>query len=302
LALTLHIAGCGRVGRTLARLWAERGTFAIGWVFNRRRAGAEAATAFIGAGTPVDAPGPIAVRDWLMLAAPDGELDGLARCIATRSGRPALAFHVSGAEPAGVLAPLDCPVAAVHPVRPFSDPESAARAFAGTPALGEGDAAALDRPLPAFEAIGARPSRFRPTDKRRYHAAAIAASNFLNVLDQLALDLAESAGLRRAQALDLIVSLQRAALDNIAATGPAASLTGPIERGDLATCRRLAGVLADAPGDRRGVLPAMARAAADLADRKHAANRYDNPLAELFADGLHIESDGGNDGAGNGGV
>ncbi len=291
LALKLHIVGCGRVGRTLARLWVLRGTLGIGWVLNRTVASAEAAVAFIGQGRATDRPLDVACDDWLMLAAPDGELAVLGERLAgALQSPPALAFHVSGAEPAQVLAPLRCPVASMHPVRPFSNPEAAVDAFDGTPVLGEGDDSALDRLLPVFAAIGARASRFRAVDKRRYHAAAIAASNFLNVLDQLALDLAESAGLERRQALDLIVSLQRSALDDIAASGPAASLTGPIERGDRDLCARLAEVLCQAPGDRRGVLPAMARAAADLADRKHAARRYDNPLAALFSDGCSVES------------
>ena len=281
--MRLHIVGCGRVGRALARLWVEHGTLSIGWVLNRRIASARHAVAFIGAGTATDRPLEIDPDDWLMLAAPDGALAGLAEALAqSLPSTPALAFHVSGAESARVLAPLRCPVASVHPVRPFSDPAAAAAQFEGTLALGEGDDAALERVLPVFTAIGARSSRFQPGDKRLYHAAAIASSNFLNVLDQLALALAESAGLEHRQALDLIVSLQRAALENIAAVGPAPSLTGPIERGDSEMCRRLAGILADAPGDRHGVLPALARAAVDLADTKHSRPPGSNPLVALF--------------------
>lgn len=297
MALKLHIAGCGRVGRSLARLWAVRGTFRIGWVLNRGLASAESAVAFIGEGSAVAAPGPIDAGDWLMLAAPDGELAKLASNLAARiETPPALAFHVSGAEPAEVLRPLGCPVASIHPVRPFSDPALAVAGFEGTLALGEGDAAALDRALPVFDAIGARASRFEPRDKRRYHAAAIVASNFLNVLDQFALDLAESSGLDRRQALDLVVSLQRAALDGIERVGPMQSLTGPIERGDRDTCVRLAEVLQQSK-DRNGALLALARGACDLADLKHGrgAGLAPNPNRELFAESGFVGG-GGHDG------
>ena len=294
MALTLHVAGCGRVGRALARLWARSGRLRIGWILNRSPDSAEAAVRFIGQGTAVDRPGRVEEGDWLMLAAPDGVLGELADDLAGRIDRPpALAFHVSGAEPAEVLRCLGCPVASVHPVRPFSDPQAASERFAGTHALGEGDEPALDLVLPAFEAIGAVASRFRPVDKRRYHAATISASNFLNVLDELALELAAASGMERGQALALIVSLQRAALDDIERVGPTASLTGPIERGDRAMCERLASLLQNADGAE--TLLALARRAVDLADRKHGKTGYAaNPLQDLFAN-RDVVRDGSSD-------
>lgn len=302
MAVTLHIVGCGRVGRSLARLWTEAGTFSIGQVVNRSVESARAAIEFIGQGSAAERLEPIAAEDWLMLAAPDGRLSLIAADIAetfAETGRemkagPALAFHVSGAEPADVLRAIGCPVASVHPVCPFSDPARAVATFAGSYALGEGDDAALDRVLSAFAEIGAATMRFDPVDKRRYHAATIAASNFLNVLDDLALGLAESAGLARGQALKVIVALQRTALANIERAGPVQALTGPIERGDRAVCERLACTPGVAGND---LFMALARAAVDLAERKHgsASGYRPDPLRELFGGPGSIRS-GGADG------
>jgi len=303
MAVTLHIVGCGRVGRSLARLWAEAGTFSIGQVLNRSIDSARAAVEFIGQGNAVERLACIAAEDWLMLAAPDGRLASIVTDIAETFGRksresgggPALAFHVSGAEPANVLRPIGCPVASVHPVCPFSDPSRAVETFGGSYALGEGDGEALDRVLAAFAEIGAAIMRFDPIDKRRYHAATIAASNFLNVLDDLALGLAESAGLAPEQALKVIVALQRAGLANIERAGPIQTLTGPIERGDRAVCERLAGTPGVAEND---LFMALARAAVDLAERKHGRpSKYrPDPLRELFAEPGIINSGGANGG------
>lgn len=282
----LHIAGCGRVGRSLARLWVERGALDVGWVMNRTPESAASAVAFIGAGSPVRRPGPVGRGDWLMLSASDGALPALVERLATALPEPpAIAFHVSGAAPAELLRPLGAPVASVHPVCPFSDPAQAIRRFSGCHALGEGDADALDVLLPVFAAIGARTQRFRPTDKRYYHAAAIAASNFLNVLDDLALALAEAGGLDRERALPVLVSLQRLALEGIEQSGPERSLTGPIERGDRAACERLARTLASAPGDAERSLLALARSAARLAGRKHGSDEAERDRwVALFRD------------------
>src|SRR6056297_1582575 len=235
VALTLHIVGCGRVGRSLARLWADAGTFSIGQVVNRSVESAQAAVEFIGQGRAAETLGRIDAEDWLMLAVPDGRLvpvaEKTAETIDEHTGQaqagPAFVFHVSGAEPAEVLRPIGPLVASVHPVCPFSDPARAVETFPGSYALGEGDDEVLDRVLQAFAAIGAETMRFSPVDKRRYHAATIAASNFLNVLDDLALGLAESAGLAPEPALKVIVALQRAGLANIERVGPLQALTGP---------------------------------------------------------------------------
>lgn len=291
MAVTLHIVGCGRVGRSLARLWADVGTFSIGQVVNRSVESARAATGFIGQGRAAESLEGMGADDWLMLAVPDSRLapvaEKTAKTIEANSGRrhagPAVVFHVSGAEPAEVLRPIGCAVAAVHPVCPFSDPVRAVETFSGSYALGEGDDDALDRVLPAFAAIGAETMRFSPVDKRRYHAATIAASNFLNVLDDLALGLAESAGLAPEQARKVIVALQRAGLANIERAGPVQSLTGPIERGDRDVCAKLAATTG-VSGHR--LFMALARAAVDLAERKHGRARVDGPdsLRVLFAE------------------
>lgn len=302
MALTLHIVGCGRVGRTLARLWVEAGTFTIGQVVNRNVESARAAVEFIGQGSAVESLRSVGARDWLMLALPDSRLASMAgrvgESVAKQAGDaqagPALVFHVSGAEPAEVLRPVGCPVASVHPVCPFSDPAVAVESFPGSYALGEGDDEALDAVLEAFAEIGAQTMRFHPVDKRRYHAATIAASNFLNVLDDLALGLAESAGLSPEQALKVIVALQRAGLVNIERVGPVQALTGPIERGDRAVCEKLAYTPGVAGND---LFMALARATFELGERKHGRTPgyRPDPLRELFAE-PGIDRSGGPDG------
>jgi len=279
----LHIVGCGRAGRTLARLWAEAGVFRIGCIVNDTKASAGRAAAFIGAGRAAGALDGVEADEWLMLAVPDGALESAAGSLAENlHSPPALAFHISGAVPAEVLRPLGCPVAAVHPVCPFADPQAALASFAGSHALGEGDAAALDRVLPAFAAIGARIGRFRPSDKRLYHAATIAASNFLNVLDALALDLAEAGGVAPEVMQPVLVSLQRTALDNIERSGPAAALTGPIERGDGQTCQLLMDSLDEVDVEHRKLFRQLGLAALALARRKHGAGPSLDALQPIF--------------------
>ncbi len=284
MAVKLHIIGCGRVGRVLGRLWHEAGTLEIGWVLNRSPASAAEAVDFMGAGHAVARPGSVATDDWLMLSVPDGAIGSVAGNLSGQlDAPPRLAFHLSGAASSELLRPLAGHVAAVHPVCSFADPATMLKRFAGCHVLGEGDQDALDLLLPAFEAIAAQTHRFAPTDKRLYHAATIAASNFLAVIDALALDLAEAGGVDPELAPVLLLALQRTALDNIAQLGPTQALTGPIERGDRLAVERLAAAARGLPIDRQECFFALARATARLAERKHGADqRPSDALLDLL--------------------
>lgn len=284
----LHLLGAGRTARTLARLWVEAGVLSIGQVCNRSRASSQDAVAWIGQGTAVDRLDGVGNDDWLLLGVPDSVIEASASDLP----RVALAFHLSGAESSARIGGVGDHVAAVHPVCAFADPERARRAFPGSFCVGEGDPEALDRLLPAFEAIGGRALRFSPVDKRLYHAAMISASNFLCTLDALALDLAEAGGLEREQAAALVTTLQHGALGTIAEQGPERALTGPIERNDAATCAALARTVRDRAAHdeefRARVDPlfrSLSLATVELARRKHPGqDAHWDALRRLYLD------------------
>ena len=97
-------------------------------------------------------------------------------------------------------------------------------------------------------------SRSPTTDRAAYHAAACIASNHLVAL----LGQVERVGATAGVPLEAYLDLVRATVDNVAALGPAAALTGPAARGDGATIDRHLAALA-----RR----ASARSTRSLAER-----------------------------------
>lgn len=280
----LHIAGCGRAARTLARLWNRNGNLRIGEVMNRSLASARSAVEFIGAGEPVARFDESIGGDWLLCGLPEGEIEPFALGLACRMpGQLQLAFHLSGSIPSHALSPLGVPVAAVHPVRPFADPERAANGFEGTWCAGEGEEAALEPVLDAFSAIGGRILRLNTRTKALYHAATVAAGNFLVALFALADDLARSAGLPENERRSLLCSLQRATLESVGAADPACALTGPIERADAAACRRLLdAVNVNMDADLADVFRVLGAATARLARRAHGDGRGYTAIEELF--------------------
>jgi len=267
---TLNIVGAGHVGRTLGRLFAARGVFAVQDVRTRSLASARAAVAFIGAGTAVDAG--MRPADVWMLAVADDAIAGVAEALA-QAGPMARAtvFHCSGAKGAGELDALrraGAVVASVHPVRSFADPAAVAAAFDGTFCGVEGDADALDVLLPAFEAIGARPVRIDPAAKTVYHAAAVFASNYLVTVMDAALRAYEAAGIPADVARELARPLATETLANVLRLGPAAALSGPIARGDAATVARQHAAVTTWDAPTGALYDALAAATWDLARRK----------------------------------
>jgi predicted dinucleotide-binding enzyme len=80
---TLNIIGAGHLGRTLGRLFAASGAFAVQDVLTRSVASAQDAIAFIGAGHAAAALEPMRRADAVMLAVSDDQIEpvcGAGRC------------------------------------------------------------------------------------------------------------------------------------------------------------------------------------------------------------------------------
>jgi len=281
----VHILGCGRTARSLARVLHESGAVRIGQVVNRTLASSTEAVEFIGSGTPADSLEGSLAGDWLMMGLPDGELAEAAERLAERlSAEPALVFHLSGSVPSEVLSPLGKCRASVHPLRAFSDPEWAVANFGDTWCVAEGSASALAALGPVFECGGARFVTFAPADKAAWHAATVAASNFLVVINSLARELAVKAGVDEEDARRMLADLQKGTLASLAEMPATQALTGPFERADLAACRRLHGAVHGAlDASRSALFDALAHATVELAKDKRGRREADGELLTMLS-------------------
>ncbi len=280
----VHILGCGRTARTIARLMVDCRAIRVGQVLNRSKDSAMEAVEFIGDGEPVEAFDGSLADGWLLIGLPDGRIgETVADLIGTCSEPAQLAFHLSGSVPSEILQPLGTSIASVHPLKAFSDPQQSIASFSGTWCAAEGEQSALDRLQPIFEAIGARWVTFRPKDKAAWHAATVAASNFLVTVNAQARELARLAGMETADATRLMYDLQRGTLDNLAEQSAAKALTGPFERGDLPACRRLHGAAhGGLPPASAALFDHLALATLALAREKRGERPDDDELERLF--------------------
>ena len=238
--IKLNVIGCGRVGQTLAALLHRHSQVRVQDLYSRRVSSAKQAAKFLGAGQPVAELADMRHADVWLLSVPDAQVAAAAQALADAQGAKlagAVVFHNSGFLSAAVLQPLQalgCHVASAHPVLNFASPDTGVRQFAGTPCGLEGDAAALAWLHTALSAIGGRCFEIASADKPLYHAAAVFSSNFTVVLQGIAQDAWQSAGVPPELMRPLTEALLKSTVDNVLAMGPAQALTGPAARGDTA--------------------------------------------------------------------
>ncbi len=120
-----------------------------------------------------------------------------------------------------------------------------------------GDAPALAWAGRIARAANGRILRIPAERRPLYHAAAVMASNYITALLSAAQTLLIAAEVDAQEALQALGPLAWTSLDNALRQGPTAALTGPIERGDVATMAAHLAALKDFPGP----IPGLYRAA-----------------------------------------
>ncbi|HZA78311.1 MAG TPA: Rossmann-like and DUF2520 domain-containing protein [Acidimicrobiales bacterium] len=232
--MRLRIVGPGRAGTSLSRALAN-----AGWEV----------TPPLGRGD--DLSGAAAGVDLLVIGTPDDRVRGVARAV--EPVPTTVVAHLAGSLGLGALAPHPRR-AAIHPLVALPSPEVGAKRLFGAWFAVAGDPLAHD----VVRALRGRGFEVADADRPTYHAAAVVASNHLVALLGQVQRLGEGVGVPFEAYLDLV----RATVDNVAALGPAAALTGPAARGDEATIRRH---LRSLPPDERRAYRALAEAARRLA-------------------------------------
>ena len=258
------VIGPGRAGTGLALAWARAG-HEVRLHGRRDRPVPGSLRLTIG---PADVPPPWI--DWaevIVCAVPDDAISFLARVWAEagaiRSFQTVL--HLSGSRDRMALEPLMSTRAALgslHPLQTLVEPERAPEHLRGAWAAVEGDPRAVDMAWGLARDIGLRPFRLSPEHKPLYHAGAVFAANYFVVVEAIAQQLLEGAGLAPQDAWAALQPLVRGTLDNLTRSGPADALTGPVVRGDVVTLERHLAALPEAD---RTLYRALGRAALELA-------------------------------------
>jgi predicted short-subunit dehydrogenase-like oxidoreductase (DUF2520 family) len=225
-------------------------------VFGRGRLGGALAAA-LGAGPPLGRGAqPPPGNEVVILAVPDDAVAGLAAALALG---PAVG-HCAGALGLDVLAPHRERFS-LHPLMTLARPADAAALRGAGAAIAGSNPRALALADGLARRAGLEPFTVDDADRALYHAAASVASNFLVTLEASAERLFRAVGVERRH----MVRLAQASLENWAAIGAQAALTGPVARGDRATVARQRAAIAGRTPELLALYEALADATRRLA-------------------------------------
>jgi predicted short-subunit dehydrogenase-like oxidoreductase (DUF2520 family) len=264
----ISIIGAGRLGRSLGRRLREQG-WTIHSVVTRTAATARRAVRSIGGGRDYGEIGrSVFSAPVLLLALPDSAV----ACAVNRlssfgvenlQGKTVL--HTSGALSSEVLQDLRTLGAAagsIHPLQTFSGigiPSLDGRMF-----VVEGDRAAIRVARAMARALGGHPVQLTASNKALYHAAAVISAGRVLALEESAIRIFVSLGIKRREALKALLPLTRQVLENLERVGPRAAWTGPLARGDYSVIAMHEDALQPLPVEYLEAYRAMNRLAARL--------------------------------------
>jgi predicted short-subunit dehydrogenase-like oxidoreductase (DUF2520 family) len=179
-------------------------------------------------------------------------------------------YHTSGSVSSAVLESLQkkgADVASIHPLQVFADPAKALETLPGIYYAIEGNDRAMTWAIHMVDKLQGKLLLIPTGRKVLYHIAGVFAANYLVVLVHTALSIMEEIGESPEDSYQAFLPLMVSALQNIEEFGTAASLTGPIARGDEKTIRAHVEALEQLPPEILRVYKVLGQETVNLAVR-----------------------------------
>jgi len=145
----------------------------------------------------------------------------------------------------------------------------------------EGDRAAIRVARTMARALGGNPVQLAASNKALYHAAAAISAGQVLALEESAIRIFVSLGIKRREALKALLPLTRQVLENLERVGPRAAWTGPLARGDYSVIAMHEDALQPLPVEYLEAYRAMNRLAARLL--AHDTDAVKRELARISA-------------------
>lgn len=229
------------MGTSLGRLFSENGIRVIGY-YSRHIESSQEASLFTNTLCYDDIEKLIQDSDTIFLTVPDGVIAEVFQSIQKFDIGGKVIAHCSGSLSAreafpGIEESGACGIS-IHPLFPVSDRFSVWQELTDAFFCLEGDEEMVKCWEEILVNVGLKVKRLLPGTKVTYHTACTVASNFVCALAAESLKLMRRSGFTQEEALQALAPLMKSNLEHILGNGPAAALTGPVERGDISTIEK----------------------------------------------------------------
>jgi len=229
------IVGYGKVGKFLLEALPKAG-WQVTVVVTRQQGVQIAGCATLGSVHELPADIGIAI-----LALRDKDIAGAVSNLSSVTTSPGrILAHTAGAFSAEILGGArekGWKVMAWHPMQTFTGDDNPALLKGVTFGI-DGDPEAVKVGEALARDLGGVPFRVPQDLRREYHLGAVIACNLLTGLVAEACVVLQRAGMSEERALEAVTPLMQATIENIAHKGIAASISGPLVRGDLETIKQ----------------------------------------------------------------
>lgn len=217
--------GSGNVASTLAPALEATGAVEFVQVFSPTPSHAAGLAAELRDAEPVSRAEDVRPdADIYIVSVKDDAVPGL---VATLPHNGALWMHTSGGVPMEALAPLTDRYGVLYPLQTFTKGKRVD--MAGVPVFVEGSSAATEEAIAALaRKLSGKVSHADSNGRKRIHAAAVFACNFVNHMYAVADDVLRAGGM----SLDLLYPLMAETLHKAETIAPRDGQTGPAVRGD----------------------------------------------------------------------
>ena len=278
--------GAGKVGFTLGKFFCSKGStdctessnsIKVTGYYSRNTQSAEEAANFTGSEAFTDLGALIEASDVLFLTVPDGTISEVFEQVRQYPIQGKYICHCSGSLSAGEAFPgIDQTGAyeySVHPLFAVSDKYEAYKELQDVFFAVEGSEEHLPKIKGMLKEAGIDLQVIRAEDKTLYHAAAVTASNLAVALLAESIDMLCQCGFDEADARKALTPLVTGNVQHVLSRGPAAALTGPVERGDAKT---IAKHLACMNEQQSAIYRVLSSRLIPIAESKHPDRLYQN--------------------------
>ena len=274
--MRIGFIGAGRMGFTLGKHLISGGAKVVGY-FSRSILSAKEAAAFTDTSYYETIEALVADCDVIFLTVPDGSIKEVYEQVRQYPIQGKYICHCSGSLSAGEAFPgIDQTGAyeySVHPLFAVSDKYEAYKELQDVFFAVEGNEEHLPKIKGMLKSAGIDLQVIRAEDKTLYHAAAVTASNLAVALLAESIDMLCQCGFDEADARKALTPLVTGNVQHVLTHGPAAALTGPVERGDAKT---IAKHLACMNEQQSAIYRVLSSRLIPIAESKHPDRLYQN--------------------------
>lgn len=235
--MRIGFIGAGRVGFTMGKYLRNHGCDITGY-YSRNPEHAREAALFTDTEVYEDVLKLINGSDAIILTVSDSAISEVFDRIKDYSGiEGKILCHTSGSLSSRVFddSPYQVYGYSIHPIYAISDKLNSYKHFSNAFITIEGHERYLDDIISIFRHAGNGTSSISASDKSKYHASCVMASNLVCGIYGAAIESLEECGIDKHTAGDMLISLFYDNVKGIRDNGLVKQLTGPIDRNDIDT-------------------------------------------------------------------